>query len=246
MMRSFIEFILSWVAPIGAIFSFLQFLVPEFEEIFWAFEIIILVISLLLTLVVKLVLYFILNNYEFKEPDRSRLHLKIQYGDIFHKRYNGFVRVVPVDYDLDDNNDERIRKKSLQAQFMSTVVSKEELDELRKKSDRILEYSKGYYLLRISKCTSDHHIELSNYEKYFEMIYELCQKMDNANGDRKFVCSVIGGNIRFGDNNMVSSMQRLQLLKLAIETYNFQQEVEVRIVVKRDWNNLKKYNLRNI
>lgn len=191
-------------------------------------------------------LYIFLDNYEFKDSDRSKLHLKIEYGDIFKSKFNSFVRVIPVDFCLDTNDDKKIREKSLQAKFMSDTASADILDVLREKKDRVLEYNEEYYLLRISNFTKDYHIELSNYEKYFEMIYELCKKMDNANGNRKFACSVIGGNIRFKDNNMVSSMQRLQLLKLAIETYNFHQEIEVKIIVKRDWNNLKKYNLRNI
>ena len=74
------------------------------------------------------------------------------------------------------------------------------------------------------------------------MIYELCQFIDDNAHGKAVVCSVIGGNIQFKEGNL-NSMQRLQLLKLAIESYNFQHEVDIHIVVKKDEERIDKYDL---
>lgn len=85
---------------------------------FWVVESIILIISLVLGLIIHLSL----NNYEFKEPERSKLTLKIEYGDLFNKKYDDKIRVISVDSDLNRNTNCRIRSKSIQAQFMDKFL----------------------------------------------------------------------------------------------------------------------------
>ena len=238
--RKIITVVLEWY--IVSIFGYLQFILPKMNKLnFWVAESIILIISL----ASGLGIHFLLNNYEFKEPERSKLTLKIEYGDLFNKKYKDKIRVIPVDSDLNRNTDCRIRSKSIQAQFMDKFRDVD-LPTITDSDGKMVCFNQKYYLFRVAKFNADHHIELESYQKYFELIYDLCKELDNSNGEREFVCSVIGGNIRFANHQSISYMQRLQLLKLAIETYNFLQEINITIVVRRDWKNLRKYNLKTI
>lgn len=223
------------------IFGYLQFMEPLFPKgKFWESELILFILSVILGIVWKI--FF--NKYEFTDSKNQKLCLKIAYGDIFKKKYDEKIRVIPVDEDLTENIDNRLSSTSIQAKFMTEGAIKSDLlSELRTKSERILRHNK-YYLLRVAKCTESGQIHFESYRDYFEMIYELCKAMDAATGDKKFVCPVIGGSIRF--KNDISSMQRLQLMKLAIESYGFKQKVEIDIVVKRDWKRPYKYSLRDL
>lgn len=245
-MKSRIEYFLKWIAPILSIFGYFQFLEPKFgNKGFWKFQLIVLCVSIILFFISKIILYLILDRYEFKNKNLSKLLLKIEYGDLFNSKYSDYQRVIPVDWGLDNNVDKNIRDKSVQAQFMKKQIFNDNLlSNLRKQPGRIIQKN-GYCLLRVASFSECNHIELESYRDYFSMIYDLCSFMDNANGNRRFVCSVIGGNIRFHNGNL-SSMQRLQLLKLALESYNFKQEIEIDIIVKRDWRNRSRYNLREL
>ena len=238
--RKLITVVFEWYTI--SIFGYLQFFSPMIDKTnFWVAESFILIISLVLGLLIHL----LLNNYEFKEPERSKLTLKIKYGDLFNKKYDDKIRVIPVDSDLNRNTNCKLRSYAIQARFMDKFRDVD-LPTITDSDDQMICFNSKYYLFRVAEFNANHHIELESYQKYFELIYDLCKELDNSNGEREFVCSVIGGNIRFANHQSISSMQRLQLLKLAIETYNFLQEINITIVVKRDWKNLRKYNLKTI
>ena len=183
-----------------SIFGYLQFFSPMIDKAnFWVVESIILIISLVLGLIIHLSL----NNYEFKEPERSKLTLKIEYGDLFNKKYDDKIRVIPVDSDLNRNTNCRIRSKSIQAQFMDKFRDVD-LPTITDSDDQMIFFNSKYYLFRVAEFNANHHIELESYQKYFELIYDFCKELDNSNGEREFVCSVIGGNIRFANHQSIS------------------------------------------
>ncbi|HEM6591912.1 hypothetical protein J5571_07485 [Streptococcus suis] len=231
------NFFKSWLLPIGSVFGYFQFLSSVFQDDFLKFQGVVIVLS-----IVGVTIYNLGNNqYSYRNPEKSKLILEIKHGDIFSEKYDTSVRVIPVDEDITQNCEGKMRITSIQYQFMSKKLreARIELDSVRNNGNRITGDDK-YLFLKIAKFNHRNHIELSNYKEYFEMIYELCKEMDNKTGNKEFVCPVIGGSIRFKEGNL-SSMQRLQLLKLAIESYDFKQEIKITVVVKRDG---LKYNLR--
>lgn len=233
------NFLKSWLLPIGSVFGYFQFLSPllVFQKNFLKSQILVLLLS-----IVGVTIYNLVNNqYSYRNPEKSKLILEIKHGDIFSEKYDTSIRVIPVDEDITKNCEGKMRITSIQYQFMSKKLreARIELDSVRNNGNRITGDDK-YLFLKIAKFNHRNHIELSNYKEYFEMIYELCKEMDNKTGNKEFVCPVIGGSIRFKEGNL-SSMQRLQLLKLAIESYDFKQEIKITVVVKRDG---LKYNLR--
>ena len=167
--RKIITVVLEWY--IVSIFGYLQFILPKMNKLnFWVAESIILIISL----ASGLGIHFLLNNYEFKEPERSKLTLKIEYGDLFNKKYKDKIRVIPVDSDLNRNTDCRIRSKSIQAQFMDKFRDVD-LPTITDSDGKMVCFNQKYYLFRVAKFNADHHIELESYQKYFELIYDLCK-----------------------------------------------------------------------
>ena len=204
--QDIIQHILKWLFPWASIFSFLQFLqliIPKCY--FLQFELAIVMFSLLgAWFWNKYVLDKILEKYLYRYVSKdSKLILNIYYGDIFDEDFNKFIKVIPMDRNLDcDQADIRIK----------------------------------------SVYTNTNNIELNTYTDYFSMIYELCQFIDDNAHGKAVVCSVIGGNIQFKEGSL-NSMQRLQLLKLAFESYSFQHEVDIHIVIKKDEERIDKYDL---
>ncbi len=242
--QDIIQYILKWLFPWATIFSFLQFLQFIISKCsFVIFEIIVLVASFLVTLVWnKYIVDKILEKYLYRYVSKdSKLILNIYYRDIFDEDFNKFIKVIPMDRNLDCDGAD-IREKSVQFQFRNNnFIDSQTLNNLKKSEERIIAYD-NYFLLRIAEYTNTNNIELSTYTDYFSMIYELCQFIDDNAHGKAVVCSVIGGNIQFKEGSL-NSMQRLQLLKLAFESYSFQHEVDIHIVVKKDEERIDKYDL---
>ena len=239
-----IQRILKWLFPWVSIFSFLQFLQFLISKCYFVqFEMFVTVLSLLGTWFWKKgIEEKILEKYIYRYVSKdSKLILNIYYGNIFDGFFNEFIKVIPMDSNLDCDRAD-IRIKSVQFQFRNkNFIDNQTLNDLKKSEERIIAYD-NYFLLRIAEYTNTNNIELSTYTDYFSMIYELCQFIDDNAHGKQVVCSVIGGNIQFKEGNL-NSMQRLQLLKLAIESYNFQHEVNIHIVVLKDEERNDKYNL---
>ena len=242
--QDIIQHILKWLFPWASIFSFLQFLqliIPKCY--FLQFELAIVMFSLLgAWFWNKYVLDKILEKYLYRYVSKdSKLILNIYYGDIFDEDFNKFIKVIPMDRNLDCDQAD-IRIKSVQFQFRdNNCIDNQRLNELKESEERIIACD-NYFLLRIAEYTNTNNIELNTYTDYFSMIYELCQFIDDNAHGKAVVCSVIGGNIQFKEGSL-NSMQRLQLLKLAFESYSFQHEVDIHIVKKKDEERIDKYDL---
>lgn len=209
--QDIIEIILKWLFPLTAIFSFFQFFQPFKPDLsFYKFEGIVLVITVILAIIWNKVLeYRILEKYLYRYISRgSKLILNIYYDDIFDIKFNEFIRVIPMDQDLDCDR-RNIREKSVQYQFrQKEFITYERLEKLRKRNERIIAID-NFFLLRVSEYVNGDNIELDTYNDYFSMIYELCKFIDTNSHGKSVVCSVIGGNIQFKEGNL-NSMQRLQ------------------------------------
>lgn len=245
--QDIIGIVLKWLFPLTAIFSFFQFFQPFLPDAsFYEFEGTVLVITVILAVLwIQVIEYRILEKYLYRYISKdSKLILNIYYDDIFDMKFNEFIRVIPMDQDLDCDR-RNIREKSVQYQFrQKECVAYERLERLKAKNERIIAID-NFFLLRVSEYVSGDNIELDTYNDYFSMIYELCKFIDTNSHGKSVVCSVIGGNIQFKEGNL-NSMQRLQLLKLVIESYSFQHEVKIHIVVKKDQERKGKYDLTTL
>ena len=120
-----------------------------------------------------------------------------------------------------------------------------DLEDVRREANRIVTFQNNssiYYLVKIACFDENDTIILEDIRDYFSMLYDLCEYIENNAKGRKIVCPVLGGRISF-KNSTPTSSDRLNLIKLAFETYNFKREIDIHIVVNKDNTRPKKYTI---
>ena len=221
---------LAWFGGI----QFLQPLIPNEPANYITCQILILLISFMIAYVYKK------NRYKFLS-NTQKLNLKIYYDDIFKTKYNDYIRVIATDDDLTVDKT-KISPKSVYSHFLNRI-NVLDLENVRGDANRIVTLqsnSSVYYLIKIACFDENDTMILKDIRDYFSMLYDLCEYIENNAKGRKIVCPVLGGRISF-KNSTPTSSDRLSLMKLAFETYNFKREIDITIVVKKDNTRPKKY-----
>ena len=119
---------------------------------------------------------------------------------------------------------------------------------MRQNNNQIVQFEHDnlqYYFVKLADFDKNDKIVLDDIRDYFSILYNLCEYIENNAKGRKILCPVLGGRISF-KNSTPTSYDRLNLMKLAFETYNFKREVDITIIVKKDKTRPKKYDLHSL
>ena len=221
------------------ILQFLQPILPNENFKYICYQMSLLAISLVITLLIALVYRFV-QKYIFLS-NTQKLKLEIYYDDIFRQKYDDYIRVIATDDDLTVDK-AKISPKSVYFSFLNriNVVT---LEDVRMDTNRIATLqnnSSVYYLVKIAPFDENDKMILEDLRDYFSILYDLCEYIENNARGKKIVCPVLGGRISF-KNSTPTSSDRLSLMKLAFETYCFKREIDITIVVKKDNTRPKKY-----
>jgi|GEM_PF-2112213 hypothetical protein len=230
-------------------FGFLQFLQPLFPSKFpeyLYFQCGLFIISIIIAIIYKY-LYKKIYRYKFISLTQ-KLKLEIYYDDIFKSKYDSFIRVIAVDsvFTIDTK---KISSKSVYVHFLKLInTNTAKLENLRQNNNQIVQFEHDnlqYYFVKLADFDKNDKIVLDDIRDYFSILYNLCEYIENNAKGRKILCPVLGGRISF-KNSTPTSYDRLNLMKLAFETYNFKREVDITIIVKKDKTRPKKYDLHSL
>ena len=221
---------LAWFGSI----QFLQPLIPNDPSKYIICQILILLVSFIIAYIYKK------NRYKFLS-NTQKLNLKIYYDDIFKMKYNDYIRVIATDDDLTVDK-AKISPKSVYSSFLNRI-NVATIEDVRRDANRIVTLqndSSVYYLVKIASFDEKDKMVLEDLRDYFSILYDLCEYIENNAKGKKIVCPVLGGRISF-QNATPTSSDRLNLMRLAFETYNFKREIDIVIVVNKDNTRPKKY-----
>ncbi|MDB8657663.1 macro domain-containing protein [Streptococcus anginosus] len=219
--------------------QFLQPMLPSNSLIYLCSQALILVFSIIVAVVYKI-------NHKYKFiSSTNKLKLEIYYDNIFKSKYDSFVRVIATDSFL-TVDEKRISSKSVYSYFLRTINT-DNLKKIREDNNQIVKFHNNnleYYLVKITDFDLNDKMVLSDVRDYFSILYKLCEYIENNAKGRKILCPVLGGRISF-KNSTPTSSDRLNLMKLAFETYDFKREIDITILVKKDNTRPKKYDLHS-
>lgn len=221
------------------VLQFLQPILPNENFKYICYQMSLLAISLVLTLLIALV-YRLVQKYIFLS-NTQKLKLEICYDDIFNRKYDDYIRVIAADDDLTVDK-AKISPKSVYFSFLNRI-NIATIEDVRMDASRIITLQNDsyvYYLVKIAPFDENDKIVLEDLRYYFSILYDLCEHIENNAKGKKIVCPVLGGRISF-QNATPTSSDRLNLMKLAFETYNFKREIDIMIVVNKDNTRPKKY-----
>ena len=225
-------------------FGFLQFLQPLFPSKspeYLYFQCGLFIITIIIAIIYKY-LYKKIYRYKFIGLTQ-KLKLEIYYDDIFKSKYDDFIRIIAADDDLTIDQT-KISPKSVYLHFLNKITVTT-LESVRKEANRIVTLqnnSSVYYLVKLATFDENDTMVLEDLRDYFSILYDLCEYIENNAKGKKIVCPVWGGRISF-KNSTPTSSHRLNLMKLAFETYNFNREIDITIVVNKDNTRPEKYDL---
>lgn len=221
------------------VLQFLQPILPNENFKYICYQMSLLAISLVLTLLIALV-YRLVQKYIFLS-NTQKLKLEIYYDDVFNHKYDDYIRVIATDDDLTVDK-AKISPKSVYFSFLNRI-NIATIEDVRMDANRIITLQNDscvYYLVKIAPFDENDKIVLEDLRDYFSILYDLCEHIENNAKGKKIVCPVLGGRISF-QNATPTSSDRLNLMKLAFETYNFKREIDIMIVVNKDNTRPKKY-----
>ena len=202
------------------ILQFLQPILPNENFQYICYQMSLLAVSLVITLLIALVHRFV-QKYIFLS-NTQKLKLEIYYDLTVDKA--------------------KISPKSVYSSFLNRI-NVATIEDVRRDANRIVTLqndSSVYYLVKIASFDEKDKMVLEDLRDYFSILYDLCEYIENNAKGKKIVCPVLGGRISF-QNATPTSSDRLNLMRLAFETYNFKREIDIVVVVNKDNTRPKKY-----